>query len=107
MDNTYLKEVAPLRSTVTADIDVVSIMELEAINQFVTVQMNLRLNWLDPRIEMVNLHEDENLNTLNAANRQRIWTPRVLFFNTEDKMTTKTDDEVCSTIFLAFLSLNV
>ncbi len=48
--------------------------------------------WVDPRIELINLHSDENLNTLNL--QKLIWVPRVLFFNTEDKMTTKTDSEV-------------
>ncbi len=98
MGDTYLTEVAPPEAYVTMDTDILSVMELNENSQFVKLQMDIRLTWKDSRLKLINLHKDENLNTLTKEDKLRIWKPRLLFFNSEDKMTTIADDETVITI---------
>jgi hypothetical protein len=57
-----------------------------------------RLFWFDKRVEMINLHENTNLNILSAEFRDQIWAPRLVFFNTEDKQATEIDEKTFTAI---------
>ena len=47
---------------------------------------------------MVNLKEDEDLNTLTSEFRNRIWIPQIVFFNTQDKLESVNDEKAFTTI---------
>ena len=58
----------------------------------------LRLTWSDRRLTMLNLKEDEDLNTLTSEYRGRIWMPQIVFYNTQDKLESLNDDKAFATI---------
>ena len=56
-------------------------------------QYVLYQEWFDPRIEYYNLHKNQGLNTLVQDEKQLIWTPTLIFDNTDEKTRTTTDRE--------------
>ena len=56
-------------------------------------QFKLYLQWLDSRVTFYNLHGNQGLNTLVQDEKQKIWTPSMIFDNTDEKVRTKTDAE--------------
>jgi hypothetical protein len=47
---------------------------------------------------MIGLHEDNNQNILADVFRDEIWTPRLIFFNTEERASTLNDEKTFATI---------
>ena len=39
------------------------------------------------------MKENVNMNTLTRAEKKKIWVPQLVFFNTEEKVTTINDDK--------------
>ena len=56
-------------------------------------QFKLYIEWFDSRITFYNLHEDSGLNTLVEEEKLKIWTPSLIFDNTDQKVRTRTDEE--------------
>ena len=56
-------------------------------------QFKLYLEWFDSRVTFFNLNNNQLLNTLVQDEKQKIWTPSLIFDNTDEKIRTKTDDE--------------
>ena len=107
-DVSYLKEVPPTASTLTSSsstlaqigvsMDILNILDIVEVDNIISLQFQLRLTWKDSRLTMLNLKEDENLNTLTTEFRQRIWIPEVVFHNTQDKEQSLNDDRAFATI---------
>jgi hypothetical protein len=57
-----------------------------------------RLHWQDSRLEIIDLHKDDNLNILSGAFKDDIWTPRLIFFNTEERASTLADEKTFAAI---------
>ncbi len=49
-------------------------------------------------MKMLNLNEDDNLNTLSLDERTNIWIPQVVFYNTEAKRETLNDGKAYATV---------
>ena len=56
-------------------------------------QIKLYMEWFDSRVIYYNLHQSQGLNTLVQDQKQIIWTPSLIFDNTDQKVRTKTDEE--------------
>ena len=56
-------------------------------------QFKLFIEWSDSRIIFHNLHENQGLNSLIQEEKQKIWTPTLVFDNTDQKIRTVTDAE--------------
>ena len=56
-----------------------------------------RLTWSDARLTMFNLNGDENLNTIPLTDRQDLWVPEMVFFNTEEKRESLNDHKAFAT----------
>ena len=56
-------------------------------------QFKLRMEWYDPRVTFYNLHKNQGLNTLVEQEKAKIWTPSMIFDNTDQKIRTTTDEE--------------
>ncbi len=57
----------------------------------------------DGRLTMVDLNEQDNLNTLTLESRQSIWIPKVIFYNTEIKSESIDDDKAFASVHRAGL----
>ena len=51
------------------------------------------MEWFDPRITFHNLHDDQGLNTLIEEEKKKIWTPSLVFYNTDRTVQTTVDKE--------------
>ena len=56
-------------------------------------QYRLYMEWFDSRVTFYNLQENQGLNTLIQEEKDRIWTPSLIFDNTDQKVRTTTDEE--------------
>ena len=76
---------------VTIDIELVEILEISERDSKFQTKSNIRMTWMDSRVDIYNLKEDANLNTLPANERSSIWVPKLTFNNTKNSMQTIND----------------
>ena len=50
----------------------------------IDLKFNLILEWLDHKVEWVNLKADNHLNTLSNIELDKLWLPKVLFQNSDN-----------------------
>lgn len=105
MDASYLPDVPPSNNKddgslldVGVSVDILSILEIAEVDSFISLQLRLRLSWRDSRLTMLNLKEDEDLNTLTSKFRELIWIPEVIFYNTKKKEVSLNDQKAFATI---------
>ena len=71
--------------------ELVEILEISERDSKFQTKTNMRMTWLDSRVDIYNLKDDANLNTLPANERNSIWVPELTFNNTKDNMQTIND----------------
>ncbi len=82
-DSSYLKDVPPPppddshQEELIVDIDILSILDIVEVDNVFSLQLRVGLTWLDRRLSLIDLHEDDNLNTLTSAFKNKIWLPQV------------------------------
>ena len=64
---------------VSVRMELLAISDISEVGQTFTAQFNLFITWLDFRMEMFNMKEDMNMNTLTAEERGSIWVPKLIF----------------------------
>ena len=89
----YMKDKPPKEGVVKIRVELLKILEIGEVAMLYRTQYVLYQEWLDPRIELYNLHENQGLNTLVEDEKQMIWTPTLIFDNTDEKTRTTTDRE--------------
>ena len=62
---------------------------MDEVTSKMTLQLKLTVEWIDSRLEYVDLKRDQNLNRLKPQETQDIWMPALVFTNT--KMRQETD----------------
>ena len=103
-DSTYLKEMPPEpkgevgKTDVFLKVDVLSIVDISEVDNFISLQLRLKLSWTDPRLTMFNLNDAADMNTLTMEARQKIWIPQVIFHNTQHKEESLNDEKAIVTI---------
>ena len=75
-------------------VELLKILEIDEVGMLYRTKYTVNLQWLDPRITFYNLHGDQNLNSLVEEEKQLIWTPSLIFDNTDENQRTKTDSEL-------------
>ena len=100
-DRTYKKEFAPatidenknmLKTNITVSVDLLKILQINEVDSIFSCQLQLNLLWYDQRLSYNNLKMDSNYNALSEDERDKIWTPKIIFSNTE-KMDGLINDE--------------
>ena len=79
--------------SVTIDLELVEILEISERDSKFQTKSNMRMTWVDSRVDIYNLKDDANLNTLPANERQSIWVPKLTFNNTKNNMQTVNDEK--------------
>ena len=80
----YLKDKPPKDALVKLRVELLKILEIGEVAMMYRTKYTVNLEWLDPRITFFNLHGDQNLNSLLEAEKQMIWTPSLIFSNTDE-----------------------
>ena len=68
-------------------------MEISERDSKFQTKSNMKMTWMDSRVNIFNLKDDSNLNTLPANERNSIWVPKLTFNNTKNNMETINDDK--------------
>ena len=53
---------------------------------------------MDTRVTYYNIKEDETLNALSLEEQLALWTPTIVFWNTEEQLKTVNDEESFASI---------
>ena len=88
-----MKDKPPKAALVKLRVDLLKVLKIDEVAMLYKTQYTVNLEWLDPRIIFHNLHKDQGLNILVEEEKHKIWTPELIFDNTEQKTRTKTDKE--------------
>ncbi len=103
-DDSYIKQMPPEPlhgdelTKVHMGVDILAILEIAEVDSFIQLQLSISLTWLDGRLTMVDLNEEDDLNTLTWEARQEVWIPQVVFYNTEVKQETLNDEKAFATV---------
>ena len=60
-----------------------SILDLDEVKSMLKLQIQLKVSWMDSRLEFVNL--DPKVNSINLIQKKELWLPSLIFENTNDK----------------------
>ena len=58
-----------------------------------SAKLKVDLDWIDTRLTWMNLYNDKSLNILFSHEISMIWTPRIVFVNTENGESTTPDNK--------------
>ena len=64
-------------------VEIKNILELDEVLSLMTLQLKLTVEWIDSRLEYVDLKSDQNLNRLTPLEMDEIWMPTLVFTNTK------------------------
>ena len=78
--------------------DVKVIQEIKEIQQMLQLKFNLRMEWVDGRLEFYNIKLDETMNVITTEELERIWLPIIVFDNTESDQRSILDGKSFATI---------
>ena len=76
---------------VNLSIEVMDIQNINEVDKTFQVPYTLFLSWIDSRLQYKNLNQDEGLNLLSSQEKSTIWSPIVVFKNTNEKHKTIVD----------------
>ena len=68
-------------------------LEIGEVAMLFRNQFKLYMDWFDSRVTFYNLNANQGLNTLVEEEKQKIWTPSLIFDNTDEKVRTRTGAE--------------
>ena len=70
-----LSKVRPL----FVQIDLISILAINEVEQMLKTQFNLYISWFDFRLKIFNMKTNFNFNTLTKEEKSSIWVPSLVF----------------------------
>ena len=68
-----------------------TIQDIQEVAQFLKLKFKISLQWNDARITFYNIKPDEKMNSLSLEEQLFIWTPTIVFWNTEKQLRTVND----------------
>ena len=74
-------------------IELLKILQIGEVEMLFRNQFKIYMEWFDSRVAFYNLHENQGLNNLVQAKKRNIWTPFLIFDNTDNKLRTLNDEE--------------
>ena len=95
----YNKDISPPpakyrnKSHIFLSLQIERILSIVEMTEVFKIKFRLFLKWKDPRLVYRNLKKNANLNVLRGDSQKELWTPEVIFRNTEDNDRSKIDGE--------------
>ena len=69
------------------------VQEIQEVAQFLKLKFRISLQWMDARVRYYNIKTDEALNSLSLEEQLALWTPTIVFWNTEKQLKSVNDEE--------------
>ena len=77
------------RVNVSISLDILKLVDIKEKDYSIEIQFSITLKWKENRATYHNLKEEKTLNALTQDNISRLWLPKVIFENTDQKDTTR------------------
>ena len=90
-EKNYLKDKPPKKAIVKIRIELLKILEIGEVQMLFRNKFKLYMQWSDSRVTFYNLQENSILNTLVEEEKMKIWTPSLIFDNTDQQVQTSMD----------------
>ena len=74
------------------------VQEIQEVAQFLKLKFKISLQWMDARVRYYNIKTDEALNSLSLEEQLALWTPTIVFWNTEKQLKSVNDEESFASI---------
>ena len=74
---------------VTVSVDLLRLVDIKEEDYSIDIQFEISLMWKDERLKFHNLKHRETLNALTEEDVEKLWLPKVIFENTEQKESTR------------------
>ena len=65
---------------------------MDVLASVMTVQVQVQISWVDSRLTFLNVHHNR-LNPVSLGQKERLWLPSLIFYNTNDKTVASFNDE--------------
>ena len=78
--------------------ELIEILEISERDSKFQTKINVEMIWMDARIDIYNLKDDANLNTMPAMERSSIWVPKLTFNNTKTSLQTVNDGKSIASV---------
>ena len=101
----YLKDDTPPsvveggKLNVTLSMDIQNILDIQEVTSLLILKFDLEEAWVDSRLQLYNLKEDIEMNTLVYEEKSIIWVPTIIFSNTKGDQTSKNDEKSFAKVF--------
>ena len=95
----YLKDDTPPsvvegeKLNVTLNMDIQNILDIQEVAQVLILKFDLEEAWVDSRLQLYNLKEDVEMNTLVYEEKSIVWVPTIIFSNTRQDLTSRNDEK--------------
>ena len=94
----YNKNIPPIRraedgsaipANVSISITLMKVVEVEETDHSIHLQFEIILQWRENRVNYQNLKDDISLNALTEIDIRKLWLPRIIYTNTDQKEKTR------------------
>ena len=75
-----------------------TIQDIQEVAQILKMKFKISLQWNDARITFYNIKPDEKMNSLSLEEQLFIWTPTIVFWNTEKQLRTVNDETTFASV---------
>ena len=65
---------------------------MDELASIMTLQLQLQVSWVDSRLTFLNIHQNR-LNPISLAQKKKLWLPKLIFYNTNDKTVASFNDK--------------
>ena len=97
LKNSYNRNIPPIRSIngskvavdVNTSIDIFKLVDINEEDYSIEIQLQISMVWKENRVTYQNLKANDSLNALTQEDIQRLWLPKVIYENTDQKDTTR------------------
>ena len=87
-----------IKVPINVSIDILKILDINEVEGTFKVSFELHSSWVDDRLIYANLKRDTDLNTLTEQEKEDLWTPNIVFSNTESQDSVIKDRKVIAKI---------
>ena len=67
------------------------VQDIQEVAQYLKLKFKINLQWMDARVSFYNIKIDETMNSLSLEEQTKLWTPTIVFWNTEEQLKTVND----------------
>ena len=67
------------------------VQDIQEVAQYLKLKFKISLQWMDARVSFYNIKIDETMNSLSLEEQTKLWTPKIVFWNTEKQLKTVND----------------